>query len=77
MGVETPKSIYPLEETLDELEQLIQTSGAQTTKRFTQKLEHPHPKTYIGKGKLEEIQRYTSSHEIDIAVFDDELSPLS
>ncbi len=75
VGVETPKSIYPLEETLDELEQLIQTSGAQTTKRFTQKLEHPHPKTYIGKGKLEEIQRYTSSHEIDIAVFDDELSP--
>jgi len=75
VGVETPKSIYPLEETLDELEQLIQTSGAVTNKRFTQKLEHPHPKTYIGKGKLEEIQKYTSSHEIDIAVFDDELSP--
>lgn len=73
--METTKSIYPLDETLDELEQLIQTSGAITVKRFTQKLEHPHPKTYIGKGKLEEIQHYTSQENIDIAVFDDELSP--
>lgn len=75
VGVETQKSDFPMEETLDELEQLILTSGATPIKRFTQKLEHPHPKTYIGKGKLQEIKEYCGNNTIDIAVFDDDLSP--
>ena len=75
VGVETQKSDFPMQETLDELEQLITTSGAIPVKRFTQKLDHPHPKTYIGKGKLQEIKEYCGTHQIDIAVFDDDLSP--
>ena len=64
-----------MEETLDELEQLIITSGGTPIKRFTQKLEHPHPKTYIGKGKLQEISDYCKQNNVDMAVFDDDLSP--
>jgi len=60
---------------LDELEFLAFTAGAETIKRFTQRLEHPNPKTYIGTGKLEEIIAYVAEHEIDLAIFDDELSP--
>jgi GTP-binding protein HflX len=75
VGVETQKSDFPMEETLEELEQLIITSGGTPIKRFTQKLEHPHPKTYIGKGKLQEIRDYCNQNNVDMAVFDDDLSP--
>lgn len=60
---------------LDELQFLAYTAGAETVKRFTQRLEYPNPKTYIGKGKLEDISAYVKEHEIDLAIFDDELSP--
>ena len=60
---------------LDELEFLAYTAGATTLKRFIQRLEKPHPKTYIGEGKMEEITAYVKEHEIDLAIFDDELSP--
>lgn len=60
---------------LDELEFLAYTAGAKTLKRFIQRLEKPHPKTYIGEGKMEEITAYVKEHEIDLAIFDDELSP--
>lgn len=60
---------------LDELEFLAYTAGASTLKRFTQRLEYPNPKTYIGKGKLEDIAAYIKEHDIDLAIFDDELSP--
>ena len=76
IGVE-PKNV-PIQSTavyLDELEFLAFTAGAETIKRFTQRLEHPNPKTYIGTGKLEEITAYVAEHEIDLAIFDDELSP--
>ena len=76
IGVE-PKNV-PLKTNtvfLDELEFLAYTAGAQTQKRFTQRLEHPNPKTYIGKGKLEDITAYVKEHDIDLAIFDDELSP--
>lgn len=62
-------------EYLDELESLVKTAGAQTLKRFVQKLEHPNPKTFIGSGKIEEIQEYCAAYEPDMIVFDDELSP--
>ena len=76
IGVE-PKNV-PLKTNqvfLDELEFLAYTAGAESKKRFTQRLEHPNPKTYIGKGKLEEVGAYVKEHGIDIAIFDDELSP--
>ena len=62
-------------EYLDELEFLTATAGGVAVKRFTQKLDHPHPKTFIGTGKLEEVKNYIDSHDIGTAIFDDELSP--
>ena len=50
-------------------------SGAITKKRFIQNLEHPQPKTYVGKGKLEEIKAYVEKNKIDLVIFDDELTP--
>lgn len=61
-------------EYLDELAFLAETAGADTIKRFTQKLPHPDSKTYVGKGKLEEIKNYISSNNVELAIFDDELS---
>ena len=65
----------PEKEFLDELESLAVTAGVKTLKRFTQKLEYPNPKTFIGKGKLEEIAEYAKIHEPDMVIFDEELSP--
>lgn len=62
-------------EYLDELEFLTYTAGGQVLKRFTQKLEVPNPKTFIGSGKMEAVRAYVAEHNIDTAVFDDELSP--
>ncbi len=64
-----------LDEYLDELAFLADTAGADVLKRFTQKLDRPNPKTFLGTGKMEEIAAYIKAHEIDIAIFDDELSP--
>lgn len=75
VGVNTPQQAIPIGETLAELEQLILTTGAISKKRFTQNLEHPQPKTYVGKGKLEEIKQYVIKHKIDLVIFDDELTP--
>lgn len=63
-----------VEEFLDELAFLVDTAGAIPAGRFVQKMEVPNSRTYIGKGKLEQIREYIQTHEIDIAVFDDELS---
>ena len=62
-------------EYLDELEFLAETAGARTVKRFTQKLEYINPRTFVGTGKLNEIADYVEENEIDLIVFDDELSP--
>jgi len=62
-------------EYLNELEFLAETAGAFSKKRFMQRLPHPHPKTYVGKGKLEEIKQYIRATNIELVVFDDELSP--
>lgn len=62
-------------EYLDELEFLTFTAGGKVIKRFTQKVESPHPKTFIGTGKIEEIRLFIKENEVDTAVFDDELSP--
>jgi len=62
-------------EYLDELEFLTFTAGGKVKKRFTQKLEYPNPKTFIGTGKLEEVRLYTEENNIQTIIFDDELNP--
>jgi GTPase len=63
-----------VQEYLDELAFLAETAGAIAVKRFTQKLPHPDSRTFIGKGKLEEIRKYVDGKNIRIVIFDDELS---
>ena len=62
-------------EYLDELEFLTYTAGGEVVKRFTQKMEMPNPKTFIGTGKMEDVQHFIKENEIGTAIFDDELSP--
>ncbi|SDR70549.1 GTP-binding protein HflX [Formosa sp. Hel1_31_208] len=61
-------------EYLDELEFLTYTAGGEVLKRFTQKMDMPNPKTFIGSGKMEEVQQYIESNNVGTAIFDDELS---
>jgi GTP-binding protein HflX len=63
-----------VQEYMEELSFLAETAGAVAMKRFTQKLQHPDSKTFVGKGKLEEIKTYITLKEIQIVIFDDELS---
>jgi GTP-binding protein HflX len=63
-----------VQEYLDELAFLAETAGAVTVKKFIQKLPHPDSRTYVGKGKLQEIADYIKSREIDLLIFDDELT---
>lgn len=62
------------EEYLDELAFLADTAGAEPVARFTQKLDYPNPRTYVGTGKLEEIRNFVEEQEIGLVIFDDELS---
>lgn len=63
------------EEYLDELAFLAETAGAHTLKRFVQKLDKPDVRTFVGSGKLDEIQAYVKEHGVDMVIFDDDLSP--
>jgi GTP-binding protein HflX len=73
--------IYPGQEEsdvfdyLEELAFLTETAGADPVKRFIQKLDAPNPKTFVGAGKIEEITAFVEENRIDIAIFDDELTP--
>ncbi len=62
-------------EYLDELEFLADTAGAKVLKRYTQRLEHPDSRTFIGAGKLNDVKTYVLENGVDIVIFDDELSP--
>ena len=62
-------------EYLDELEFLTFTAGGEVVKRFTQKLDMPNPKTFIGSGKMNDVQNFVKENEIGTVIFDDELSP--
>jgi GTP-binding protein HflX len=62
-------------EYLDELEFLAETAGAIAVKRFTQRLKHPDPSTFIGSGKVTEIKSFLDNSEVNLVIFDDELSP--
>lgn len=68
---QTQEQVY---EYLDELAFLAETAGAHTVRKFTQKLPHPDSRTFVGKGKLEEIKSYVSGKKIDLVIFDDELT---
>jgi len=63
-----------VQEYLTELAFLAETAGAVTVKKFIQKLAHPDSRTYVGKGKLEEIKNYVADRDINLLIFDDELS---
>jgi len=64
-----------VEEFLDELSFLTDTAGAEEVKRFTQKLDIPNSRTFVGSGKIKELALFISENHIDIAIFDDELTP--
>ncbi len=70
------KEVTPdqVREYLDELAFLSETAGAIAVERFTQRLPHPDSRTFVGKGKLEEIKQYVASRDIDVVIFDDELT---
>ena len=70
------KEVTPdqVREYLDELAFLAETAGATTVERFTQRLPHPDSRTFVGKGKLEEIKQYVASRDINVVIFDDELT---
>ena len=69
------QKIEQAEEYLDELAFLAHTAGAVVSKKFMQRLPYPNPRTFIGEGKLEEVVEYVQAYEIDMVIFDDELSP--
>jgi GTP-binding protein HflX len=72
--VSQEQSMEQAVEYLDELEFLALTAGAQVKQRFIQKLRHPDNRTFVGKGKAEEINEYVQQHDIDIIIFDDDLT---
>jgi GTP-binding protein HflX len=76
VGVITPNETAEQEkEYLEELQFLVETAGAATANTFTQKLQRPDRATFVGSGKLEDIKAYVTAEEIDMVVFDDELTP--
>jgi len=76
VGVITPGADeLTVAEYLDELAFLAETAGAEPVKRFIQKVDYPNPRTYVNKGKIEEIAAYIAANEITLTIFDDELSP--
>ena len=72
-GKDTPAA--ELQDHLEELQFLVLTAGARTAKVFTQRLPKPDLRTYVGKGKLAEIEAFVKENNIDLAVFDDDLLP--
>ncbi len=76
VGVITPQQTEEMaNEYLDELAFLAETAGAETKRKFLQRVDRPNPKTYVGSGKIQEIKQYIDQNGIDLAIFDDELSP--
>lgn len=72
--VQKEQKEHEVKEYLEELAFLAETAGAYAVKRFMQKLSHPDSKTFVGKGKLEEIRDYVKDKDIDVVIFDDELT---
>lgn len=75
VGVEWRDSEWPTARSLDELERLASTAGAQTVARLTQKLEKPYSKSFIGSGKVEELCGLVHRLDVQVVIFDDDLTP--
>lgn len=75
VGVDRPGLSWPVMESLDELERLADTAGADKVAVATQRLEAPNPRTFVGTGKAEEIAELVRAHAADLVIFDDELTP--
>ena len=76
IGVETPESDWLIEESIHELQELAETAGLNVTSTLTQKKTKPNQLSYIGRGKLNELKDIVTTDDIQIALFDDELSPM-
>ena len=76
IGLITPESTQDQAyEYLNELAFLAQTAGAKPIRNFIQKLPHPDNKTFLGKGKIEQVREYVEENEIEVIIFDDDLTP--
>ncbi len=75
VGVELPDNTWPVAESLDELAQLATTGGVTCVDRVIQRMEHPHPGTVIGSGKVQEVADLVRFHNCDAVIFDLELTP--
>lgn len=75
VNVETQRADWSAEASLEELARLAETASLDVVGAASQKLAHPHPNTYVGKGKLEEIATQVADLKIDVVIFDDELTP--
>ena len=75
VGVEWRTNAWPVERSLDELERLAGTAGAEVVGRLTQRLERPVPKSFIGSGKVQELKDLVSRLDVDVVIFDDDLTP--
>lgn len=75
VGIEWRNSIWPTERSLDELERLVESAGAECVGRLTQRLDRPVPRSFIGSGKVEELEALVERLDADVVVFDDDLTP--
>ncbi|GHO83455.1 GTPase HflX [Dictyobacter formicarum] len=75
VSVETVETDWPINESLDELEQLASTAGVQCVDRVIQRMDHPHPGTLLGSGKVQELAELLRFHDCDAVIFDLELRP--
>src|SRR5919198_5747153 len=75
LAADTGDGPWSVTESLDELEELARTAGAEIVGRVSQRLEHPDPRTYLGRGKLQEARDLAVQSEADLVIVDDELPP--
>src|SRR6516162_4762239 len=75
LAVDSGDAPWTVDESLDELEELARTAGAEVVGRLSQRLEHPDPRTYFGRGKLQEAHDRAADTHADLVIVDDELPP--
>ena len=75
VGIDRGDRLWPIEESLNELARLTDTAGAEVVATAMQKLDTPHPRTFVGSGKALEIADLAHDEKIDVVIFDDELTP--
>ena len=75
LAVDSATAPWTVDESLDELEELARTAGAEVVGRLSQRLEHPDPRTYFGRGKFSVAREIASERDVDLVIVDDELAP--